>query len=60
MKKLLLTPAFLVMFVGCNVNESKEGRIRKLETQNEEMVDRLELLENRIQILESNSKTDNE
>jgi len=54
MKRLLATTALLVLFAGCNMNENKEGRIRKLETQNEKITDRIELLENRLEEIESN------
>ena len=54
MTRLLITTAVLAMFVGCNANESKEGRIRNLESQIENMAVRFEQFEKRIQALESN------
>ena len=54
MRRLLVTSVAVAMFVGCNVNESKEGRIRKLESQLEETAERLDQFEKRIHELESN------
>ena len=55
MKHLPVVTAFLILFVGCNMNENKEARIQKLEKLNEQTTTRLELLENRMQALESNT-----
>ena len=55
MKQILLVTCCLVMFAGCGMNENKEARIQKLETQSEQLTKKLELLENRIQSLEPNA-----
>jgi hypothetical protein len=53
MKRLLTVSGLVVFFAGCNVNESKEGRIQKIEEQNEQAAIRLQQLEARIQVIES-------
>ena len=60
MKQLFVITAFLVLFVGCNVNENKEARIRKLETQIKHTTTRLEEFESRIQTLESTVRASEE
>lgn len=53
MKKVAIGSLALLILTGCNANESKEGRIRKLETQSEQTAAALQELEKRIQALES-------
>lgn len=60
MKHLLVIMGVLILFAGCNMNENKEARIKKLEKQHEQMVAQIEQLESRIQLLESNSVSNNE
>lgn len=60
MKQLLITTALLILCVGCNVNESKEGRIQKLEAQSQQTTTKLQELEQRIQTLESSGLKDTE
>ncbi|RTE54642.1 hypothetical protein EHW67_05605 [Arenibacter aquaticus] len=52
MKKALLITAFSFFFMGCNINPSKEGRIRKLETEMLKVMNEIEMLQSRIQFLE--------
>ena len=56
MKQLLITTALLISIAGCNINESKEARIQKLETNSEQTASKLQELEQRVQALESNEK----
>ena len=51
MKQTLVVTAIVILFVGCN--ESKEGRIRNLESQIEQTNDQLQEFESRIEALES-------
>lgn len=52
MKKVLLITAFPLLFMGCNMNPSKEGRIQKLETEMLKVMNEFEMLQSRVQTLE--------
>jgi molybdopterin synthase catalytic subunit len=54
MARALAMIGCFVLFVGCNANESKEGRIRYLEKQSEQTATKMDELEERILNLESN------
>ena len=55
MKRLVIASLAVAIFVGCNVNESKEGRIRKLESQVKQTTERLDQFEERLQDLEAHA-----
>ncbi|MEM1328918.1 MAG: hypothetical protein AAGI23_23370 [Bacteroidota bacterium] len=52
MKKVLGIIAMSVLFVGCNMNPSKEARIQKLETEVQQSMEKINQLEERIETLE--------
>lgn len=58
MKKPLVASLTLLILAGCNANESKEGRISKLESQAQVTAEALQKLESRIRDLER-SASDN-
>jgi len=51
MKKIFLIASCTLFFVGCNMNPSKEARIQELETEIKLTVDKLNELENKVQLL---------
>ncbi len=53
MKQLFLITTLLSMLAGCNKNESKEARIRKLEAEVQQATSELRDLEGRVQAIES-------
>ncbi|MEJ1223988.1 hypothetical protein [Sediminicola sp. 1XM1-17] len=52
MKKVLLIATFSLLFIGCNMNPSKEARIQSLETEMKQTTDKINELIIRIQSLE--------
>jgi cell division protein FtsB len=56
MKQFFVVTTFLILFVGCNVSENKEARIKKLEMQIEKTVNRIQDFEDRIETLETNAR----
>ena len=57
MKRILLITCCIAMLAGCGMSENKEARIQKLETQTEQLTVKIELLDSRMQTLESNAAT---
>lgn len=55
MMRLLIATAVLVSFIGCNINESKEGRLQKLEAQSKQTAAKIQDLQQRIESLESHA-----
>jgi hypothetical protein len=54
MKHFIVAATFLIVFVGCN--ESKESRIRKLESQVEQTNEKIQEFETRLLSLEANAE----
>lgn len=52
MKRIFLLVIFANIFIGCNVNPSKEARIQKLETEISAVTYQIKEIENRVQLLE--------
>jgi len=52
MKKLLLTATLSFLFLGCNMNPSKEARIQQLESEIKQAKEQISELEERVQTLE--------
>lgn len=52
MKKVFVIIAISVLFIGCNVNPSKEARIQKLENEIQLSMEKINQLEKRIETLE--------
>ena len=52
MKKVFGIIAISVLFIGCNMNPSKEARIQKLETEIQQSMEKINQLEKRIETLE--------
>lgn len=53
MKKGLVIVVISLLFIGCNMNPSKEARIQKLETEMLQSIEKINQLENRVQSLEA-------
>ena len=61
MKKTILILIIITLFVGCNINPSKEARIQKLESEMQIMMDKVNELENKVETLEvTNEQLKNE
>jgi len=56
MKKVLLLAAFSFILFGCNMNPSKEARIRKLEAEMQSSIDKISVLESSVRMLEEENK----
>lgn len=52
MKKGLVIVVISLLFIGCNMNPSKEARIQKLETEILQAIEKINQLENRVESLE--------
>jgi len=52
MKSIFLIVILSMLFVGCNMNPSKEARIQELESEMQQTTDKISELEIRIQLLE--------
>lgn len=57
MKKLLIITALFAFFAGCNANESKEARLRKLEKEAVVTRRKLQDLEDSVQAVEALTET---
>lgn len=56
MKKILICTLLMTFLLGCNVNPSKEARIKKLESEMQQSMEKIDFLETKIQQLEEASK----
>lgn len=56
MKKVFGIIAVSFLFIGCNMNPSKEARILKLETEIQHSMDKINQLEARVESLEEVNK----
>ena len=54
MKKTIIFFLFAVVLFGCNMNPNKEGRIQKLEAENEFFLEKINELENKIELNQTN------
>lgn len=52
MKKGLVIVVVSILFIGCNMNPSKEARIQKLETEMLQSIEKINQLENKVKSLE--------
>lgn len=52
MKKGLVIVVISLLFIGCNMNPSKEARIQKLETEMLQSIEKINQLENKVKSLE--------
>lgn len=52
MKKGLVILVVSILFIGCNMNPSKEARIQKLETEMLQSIEKINQLENKVKSLE--------
>lgn len=52
MKKVFTIIAISVSLIGCNFNQSKESRIKKLESEIQQSMKKINLLEKRIETLQ--------
>lgn len=53
MKKILLIASCSLFLLGCNMNPNKEARIQKLETEIKLSMEKTNILESRVQVLEN-------
>jgi len=53
MKKILLIASCSLFLLGCNINPNKEARIQKLETEIKLSMEKTNILESRVQVLEN-------
>jgi len=53
MKKILLIASCSIFLLGCNMNPNKEARIQKLETEIKLSMEKTNILESRVQVLEN-------
>ena len=53
MKKAFVIVALSILFVGCNMNPSKNARIQKLESEILQSVEKIDQLEKKVETLES-------
>lgn len=52
MKKIFLIATCSLFFLGCNMNPSKETRIQELESEIKHTMEKINNLENRVQVIE--------
>jgi cell division protein FtsL len=55
-KKIFVILSVVVVFLGCNMNPSKEARIQKLETEILQSVEKINQLEKRVRDLEDTNE----
>lgn len=53
MKKGLVIVVISLLFIGCNMNPSKEARIQKIETEMLQSAEKINQLENKVESLEA-------
>ena len=53
MKKILLIASCSLFLLGCNINPNKEARIQKLETEIKLSMEKTNILESRVPVLEN-------
>jgi len=56
MRKTLIIAMLAILFIGCNINPSKEARLQKLEAEMQQMNNAVMELESQVQALEEKNK----